>query len=158
MTEDQQSQAATPEQRSAKVKEFLTVAVAKVLRVSPENLDHTRSLLAMGVDSMMAMELQVAIERNLAIKLSALELMKGNSFSQLIENIARMTEDQHEAAPGSKTGNGGAPPPAADVLSRFLDIGDADDIAQRIEGLTDDEVAQALNQLQSMSEATGAGE
>src|SRR5262249_9109235 len=86
-----------PEKRKTNSAAMMVESVAAVLRMAPEKLDHTQSLFSMGVDSMMAMELQRAIENKIGVKLSALELMNGNSFAQLIQQVGHLAIEKADA-------------------------------------------------------------
>ena len=77
-----------PEVRRAAVAAILTELLAEVLRLPPAKIDPGASLLAMGVNSLMAMELQATIGKRIGVKLSVLELMKGNSMAELAAQAA----------------------------------------------------------------------
>jgi acyl transferase domain-containing protein/NADPH:quinone reductase-like Zn-dependent oxidoreductase/NAD(P)-dependent dehydrogenase (short-subunit alcohol dehydrogenase family)/acyl carrier protein len=59
--------------------------VAKTLRIDSEKLDITMRLNNMGMDSLMAMELQTTMDLTLGIKIPTMELMKGPSIKQLAQ-------------------------------------------------------------------------
>jgi acyl transferase domain-containing protein/NADPH:quinone reductase-like Zn-dependent oxidoreductase/acyl carrier protein len=147
-----------PEERKTMVAAILVESVAAVLRMAPEKLDHTLSLFSMGVDSMMAMELQGAIEKKIGVKLSALELMNGNSFAQLIQQVGHLaTEKAHAAITVMATSptaasNGRNGRPHAGGLQGLLDLADVGQTAALLRNLSDEEVVQALDQLQVMAE------
>jgi acyl carrier protein len=111
--------------------------VAEIARLPAEALDPGHSLLNIGVDSLMAMEIQAAIDRRLGIKVSTLELMKGDSLAQLVRRLTQaMATETVPAAPGSPDHPGTAPDPA-----------DADQGIASIAALSDAEVERALEQL-----------
>jgi NAD(P)-dependent dehydrogenase (short-subunit alcohol dehydrogenase family) len=152
------AQRLSPEERAKMVASTLVETVAAVLRIGPKKLDHTQSLFNMGVDSMMAMELQGAIEKKIGVKLSALELMNGNSFAQLIQQITRMAAEKADAAitvtaplvPAAPVG--GESEPRIGGLQQLLDLAETAQSAAWLENLSDEEVARALDELQSMPE------
>jgi len=107
---------------------------------------------------MMAMELQGAIEKKIGVKLSALELMNGNSFAQLIQQVGHLaTERAHAAITVTATSPTAASiarngRPDAGDLQELLDLADVGQTAALLQNLSDEEVAQALDQLQAMPE------
>jgi acyl transferase domain-containing protein/NAD(P)-dependent dehydrogenase (short-subunit alcohol dehydrogenase family)/NADPH:quinone reductase-like Zn-dependent oxidoreductase/acyl carrier protein len=62
---------------------MLAEQVAKTLRMPAERIDVKRPLTEMGIDSLMAVELQIAINVTFGVEFSALELTRGYSISQL---------------------------------------------------------------------------
>jgi acyl carrier protein len=141
----------------------LVESVSAVLRIAPERLDHTQSLFNMGVDSMIAMDLQGVIEKKTGIKLSVLELMNGNSFAQLIQQVGHMAAEKMaaekmdaavavKAAAPTAASTGGNGKAHTGGLQQLLDLADAGQSIAWLRNLSDEEVARALDQLQSMSE------
>jgi acyl carrier protein len=66
---------------------LLAEEVAGVLRMPLARLDAHQPLSRMGVDSLITVELQVAIQNRFRVEVSALELMKGVSVAQLAQQI-----------------------------------------------------------------------
>ena len=137
----------SPQARQAAIADVLTELVAQTLASAPEKIDRDLSLLSMGIDSLMAMDLQSAVEKRLAVKISTLELMKGNSVTQLAQHIA-LTIGAPSAAPPAR----GPCNPTGDQLHQRglrheLDLGDAAMIMARLNDLTDDEVDQLIDKL-----------
>jgi NADPH:quinone reductase-like Zn-dependent oxidoreductase/acyl carrier protein len=147
-----------PEERKTMVATILVESVAAVLRMAPEKLDHAQSLFSMGVDSMMAMELQGAIEKKIGVKLSALELMNGNTFAQLIQQVGHLATEKADAGvtvtaaspTAASIGRNGRTHPGG--LQELLDLADVGQTAALLQNLSDEEVAQALDRLQAMPE------
>ena len=79
--------AAIPEERRGLMREFLKKSLAGVLGTSPESLEVDRSLLAMGLDSLMAVELQMALHRELECELSPMQLLRGPSIEELTDEL-----------------------------------------------------------------------
>jgi acyl carrier protein len=79
--------AATPDEREAALTVLLAEEIAKVLRIPAARLDLHEPLSRIGVDSLTAAELQIAIQSLFQIELSALELMRGVSVAQLARQI-----------------------------------------------------------------------
>jgi acyl carrier protein len=76
-------QAMDPEAAKQKLATLLVEQVAATLRLPPDKVDLQQSLTHMGVDSLMAIELQTGIGGALGIEVSPLELMKAHSIAQL---------------------------------------------------------------------------
>jgi NAD(P)-dependent dehydrogenase (short-subunit alcohol dehydrogenase family)/acyl carrier protein len=66
---------------------MLAEQVAQTLRIPVERIDVKRPLTDMGIDSLMAVELQIAINVKFGVEFSALELTRGFSISQLTESL-----------------------------------------------------------------------
>ncbi|MHB8478450.1 MAG: SDR family NAD(P)-dependent oxidoreductase [Casimicrobiaceae bacterium] len=66
--------------------------VADILRIAPERVEPAASLLDMGMDSLMAVELATSIEARLDIRLSALALSGGPSIETIVERIQRLLQ------------------------------------------------------------------
>ncbi|AMP07573.1 type I polyketide synthase [Collimonas pratensis] len=81
-----------PEQRRQAIDDAMQELISAILRVTRSKIDSSHSLLNMGMDSLMGIELQGAIEKNIGIKVSTLELMKGNALSDLIAHLDSMVE------------------------------------------------------------------
>ncbi len=84
--------------------EIVRAEVAEILRIVPERIEPGTSLLDMGMDSLMAVELATSIEARLDIQLSALALSGGPTIESVVERIMRLlhpTEDQAAAPAGS---------------------------------------------------------
>ena len=104
---------------------------------------------------MMAMELQGAIDKKIGVKLSALDLMNGNSFAQVIRHVAEKADAAGgaiEATPPTVAINGDGGPHGGS-LQQLLDFADNGQTAALLERLSDEEVAWAIDQLQSMPDA-----
>ncbi len=71
------------EQREAAMNNALSEQIAKTLRLPAAKLDMQRSLTQMGVDSLMAAELQAVIYQAFGVRLSTLELMRAQSLNHL---------------------------------------------------------------------------
>jgi acyl carrier protein/NAD(P)-dependent dehydrogenase (short-subunit alcohol dehydrogenase family) len=71
------------EERIACCERLVSAVVAKVLGIDPRKLERNRRLDQLGVDSLMAVELQAEIGALSGIELSAMDLMQGNSVAKL---------------------------------------------------------------------------
>lgn len=104
----------------ALVQQGLARQIAQVLRIPPAKLDAERSLLELGMDSLMVVEMQMAVEKNLGVNLSTAELIDKPTIAAL---AARLTDRLLNAegapaappaaaapAPANGASNGGAAP------------------------------------------------
>jgi len=77
-----------PAERYQHVQQLVVNHLAGVLRMPATKLDAGQSLLDLGMDSLMVVELQLAMEQQFAISISPLELMDVATVSQLVQKIA----------------------------------------------------------------------
>jgi phthiocerol/phenolphthiocerol synthesis type-I polyketide synthase C len=78
--------------------------VAGILRIAPERIEPADSLLDLGMDSLMAVELATSIEARLDIRISALALSGGPTIETIVERIQRLLQPADgavEATPDS---------------------------------------------------------
>jgi NADPH:quinone reductase-like Zn-dependent oxidoreductase/acyl carrier protein len=78
--------------------EIVRAEVAEILRIVPERIEPGISLLDMGMDSLMAVELAASIEARLDIQLSALALSGGPTIESVVERITRLLHPAEGAA------------------------------------------------------------
>jgi amino acid adenylation domain-containing protein len=83
------------EERRAALERLLREAVARALEVSADHVDPHRPLTALGLDSLSAAELGHEMENRLGFAVSPLDLLEGQSLSELVELLL----DQAGAAP-----------------------------------------------------------
>ncbi len=88
----------------AALTEVVRGEIAQILRTPPERLDAGVSLVEIGMDSLMAVELATSIEVRLGVQLSAMSLSDGPTIERIAARIARQlrpANDGGEAAPGN---------------------------------------------------------
>jgi phthiocerol/phenolphthiocerol synthesis type-I polyketide synthase C len=83
---------------NAALAEIVRAELAEILRIAPERIEAGTSLLDMGMDSLMAVELAASIEARLDIRLSALALNGGPTVESVVERIARLLHSNEHAA------------------------------------------------------------
>ncbi|MEK6222140.1 MAG: amino acid adenylation domain-containing protein, partial [Chloroflexota bacterium] len=66
---------------------FLQKQIAQVLRMQPENLNTSDALDELGLDSLMAIELKVKVEKELAINLPVVNLLQGPTIEELSAQV-----------------------------------------------------------------------
>lgn len=78
------------EEAQARIKEVLLIEAGKILSVSPERIDATLPLHDLGMDSLMLVELSLAIEQRFEVKLAAMEISAaGNSVDMISMRLAK---------------------------------------------------------------------
>ena len=103
---------APPEERRGLLRGFLAKSLAGVLGTAPENVPTDRSLLALGLDSLMAVELQMGVGRELEYDISPMQLLRGPTLEELTDEIlaAFANDPNANATPSPATSlNGGQP-------------------------------------------------
>ena len=96
------------EERATTVAAHLVERVAKVLGASPSRIDATRSLTEIGLDSLMAVELQTIIARKFGVALAVSKLLEGASIRQLANDILLHLSFGTEVAAGPVSAQAGA--------------------------------------------------
>ena len=71
----------------AAFKQMLKEEIGEILRISPEKIEDSRSLYDMGLDSLMGVELGLAIESRFGVKLPVLALSESPTIAKLAEKL-----------------------------------------------------------------------
>lgn len=140
------------EDRVAAICTVLVAMLARILETTPEEIDPDTSLIALGVDSLMALDLQAAIEKDFAFRISTLELMKGNSLAALAQQFAQRVGETAPVASGPAASVLDVPQFRQRALLDTFDIEDAEKIIAQLGDLGDEELDGLL------AELTGAKE
>ncbi|UJP07752.1 MAG: SDR family NAD(P)-dependent oxidoreductase, partial [Nitrosomonas sp.] len=116
----------SPEEQQIRLEDLLSELVAKTLRLPRNKINTQASLSQMGIDSLMAAELQAEINQALGVRISTLELMRGQNLGHL----ARLLADKANlsAAPATTANHSG-------------------ESSELIERLSEQDVTILLNQL-----------
>ncbi|MGZ6503323.1 MAG: AMP-binding protein, partial [Tumebacillaceae bacterium] len=85
--------ALAPEERRAVVVTYLHRQAARVLRVSTAHIQVEQSLNALGLDSLMAVELKQELEENFGIFLPFTRFLAGPSIAELADEVCLQLED-----------------------------------------------------------------
>ncbi|MGQ7934604.1 SDR family NAD(P)-dependent oxidoreductase [Paraburkholderia sp. D1E] len=101
------------------VAETLQAQIARILHMSPEKIETGRSILNMGMDSLMGMELGMAVEESFQVKLSIMTMAEGATVHSLAQRIVESIQTQNEAAEP----NGVAAQVATFAAQHALDVG-----------------------------------
>ncbi len=76
----------------ALVESALRGQIARILHMSPERVDAGRSVLDLGMDSLMGMELGMAVEETFGVKLSIMAIAEGATVHTLAERIVELLD------------------------------------------------------------------
>lgn len=77
--------------------EILKQEVGEILRVSPDKIDATRSIYEMGLDSLMGVELVIALESRFGIRIPVMALSESPTIAKLVERIIAQLRGQETA-------------------------------------------------------------
>ena len=88
----------------AALTEIVRSEAAEILRIAPERIESGMSLLEMGMDSLMAVELATSLEGRLDVQLSALALSGGPTIKTSSKRVQRLLRPQDPAAEGAANG------------------------------------------------------
>jgi len=72
--------------------------IAEILRVAPERIEPRASLLDLGMNSLMAVELAISLEVRLGVQFSAMSISGGPTIETVVERL------EHLLQPGSEAG------------------------------------------------------
>lgn len=82
----------------ALIEELLTLEISNILRLPVEKIDTTCSIYDLGMDSLMGMELLMAIEEKFNTKIPLMSLTEGGSISKISEKIhAKLGSRDHDS-------------------------------------------------------------
>lgn len=77
----------SPEELTATVKDMLRAEIAEILRMAPDKIDPDRSVYELGLDSLMGVELVLAIESRFGVQLPVMTLGENPTISKLAEKL-----------------------------------------------------------------------
>ncbi len=97
-----------PEEARAKVVALLTEEVARITKLAASRIEPARPLVELGMDSLMAVELRLAVEQRFGLSLPVLALSEGATLHALSGRVIKML-------------GGGAEPAAADEAAALAE-------------------------------------
>lgn len=77
--------------------DMLKAEIGEILRVAPDKIEATRSVYDMGLDSLMGVELVVALENRFGIRLPVMALNESPTPAKLAERLVLLLRDEHDA-------------------------------------------------------------
>ncbi len=137
-------------ERPGKLLDYLKNRLSVTLGTAPEKIPHDRSLAALGVDSLLALELKNRVESELQITIRIVELLEGPTLQNLAASILKQWDRPLELNGHQPAVNNGS---VRTIVPRVDDGKAAKAVLDRIDELPDDEV-EALYQ-QMMAEEEG---
>ncbi len=83
--------------------QILKNEISEILRLSPDKIDVDRSLYDVGLDSLMGVELVVALEARFGIRLPVMALSQGPTIAKLADRVIRQLRGQDETPSSAGT-------------------------------------------------------
>lgn len=77
----------SPDELSATFKDLLKAEIGEILRIAPDKIDTARSVYDMGLDSLMGVELMLAIEGRFGVQLPLMALSESPTINKLTEKL-----------------------------------------------------------------------
>jgi acyl transferase domain-containing protein/NAD(P)-dependent dehydrogenase (short-subunit alcohol dehydrogenase family)/acyl carrier protein len=114
---------------------------SRVLKIRAEQVDPHQPLLSLGLDSLMALELQMAVQKRFGVKLSTLDLMKNQPVAELENQLATLLE-----APAKPEQDSGKNSTAAGMPDSTSDKA-PDPVLIQIEEMSEDALNTMLKQM-----------
>ena len=88
-----------PDEARAKVVALLTEEVARITKLAASRIEAGRPLVELGMDSLMAVELRLAVEQRFGVSLPVLALSEGATLQALAGRVIKMLGGGAEPAP-----------------------------------------------------------
>ena len=119
--------------------DYLRGIASRILGLRQTALDPHRPLSAMGLDSLMAIELKNAIQTNLGIALPVAVLVSGPSITELVVQMLELFDEQAEDSSAPNSFNGDA--------NRSLDAEEAEQLLASLDDLSSEQVDRLLAEM-----------
>ena len=84
------------------ITQMLKDEVGEILRVAPDKIDPTRSIYEIGLDSLMGVELVVALESRFGIRLPVMALSQSPTIAKLAERLIEQLQASNEDDTGAE--------------------------------------------------------
>jgi NADPH:quinone reductase-like Zn-dependent oxidoreductase/NADP-dependent 3-hydroxy acid dehydrogenase YdfG/acyl carrier protein len=88
-----------PEELQSHVIDLLKLEIGEILRIAPEKIDPARAMQEMGFDSLMGVELVVAVENRFGVRLPVLALNDSPTVAKLAARIIKQLHGDDGASP-----------------------------------------------------------
>ena len=93
----------SPEEAQERATAMLIEEVARIMKLAPERIEPARPLTEFGMDSLMAVELRLAVEQRFGISVPLLALSEGATLSAMAARILRgLGSEATESAPSTE--------------------------------------------------------
>ncbi len=145
-------------QRSLLLQAYLREQVAGVLRMSGETLDNNEPLTALGLDSLMAIELKNRLELELAVRIPIVTFLQGPTITQFSAQIldqlnAKMSAKSEERKESEEQNQHAKQSPVTTVVNvDILGKQNAAQLLSQLDQISDQKVVAPLNQMQPENE------
>jgi phthiocerol/phenolphthiocerol synthesis type-I polyketide synthase C len=95
----------SPEEAQARITGLLVEEVARIMKLAPDKVEPQRPLAELGMDSLMAVELRLAVEERFGVTVPLLALSEGATLGAMAGRIVRSlsTGGEEPAAAGGET-------------------------------------------------------
>lgn len=130
---------------TADVEAYLLQAVAATLRIQKERVDPHLSLLSLGFDSLLTMELKRKIDSAFRIQLPLVSLLQGPSIVKLATIVQQQQQEVAEVAAASQQD---FPSEGSEPAQPLEDSLAAEQLLEQLDDLTDEEIERLLQQYQ----------
>lgn len=138
----EQLRAASPALRAPMVERLLRYKVGSLLGMAGGQIQRERSLLEMGLDSLMAVEMRNWIEAKMEIGLPIAALMRSASLDELIAKTCEIIGDSHQSTMAQDNLTHDVPTSLSPISGQ-----QASDLLEQLPSLADGEVSQLLERL-----------
>jgi len=93
----------SPDEARDKVSALLVEEVARIMKLAVDRVEPQRPLAELGMDSLMAVELRLAVEQRFGISIPLLALSEGATLTAMASRIVRSLGGESDAAADEKT-------------------------------------------------------
>jgi acyl carrier protein len=87
-----------PDLAQAQVAQVLRMQIARILHLSPERTEIDRSVVEMGMDSLMGMELSLAVQENFQVRLPMMAVSEGETALSIAARIVASIRHESEVS------------------------------------------------------------
>ncbi len=134
--------------RQQLMESYLCEQVAGVLRLPASRLDVQQPLTALGLDSLMAIELKNRLEHELSVRIPIVTFLQGPSIAQFATQMLDQITELHgtQSTPPGTPGQAEQAGPADDRIN-IINQGEAQQLLTQLDQLSDEDVDSLLNRM-----------
>lgn len=121
--------------------EMLKNEIGEILRISPDKIDPSRSIYDMGLDSLMGVELVVALEARFGVRLPVMALSQNPTITKLTERLILQLKGTNEAEVDSEE---------SDLISQTAQLRAQHDSNENLDSITS--IAVEVQSLEATSQ------